>query len=292
MSNLPTPKAISIIACMMIVALSGCDSSGTIEIPSDLLQVSARQLIDNGDELEALREDVKRIEDAIAGINATLTTQSEKLASAGDLEDEREQQLVSAITERVSSLIPDMSRLATLEDQQQGLQECLDKLTASIDKMECQCAKSLVQQAGPTSALIQKADDSSTSNPTVKQSLTVGPVVKESFTTGSFFSLRGNLYDLDDYVRRHRRGHVGVIGSIDAHLRQHGASGFEGMTPTQKQQLHDALHGAGVSATTVTRQVSQPIRQSVVIPRVNTNSNCANGNCSRPVRRGLFGRLK
>lgn len=238
-------------AILLALFLTGC-TDPKIEIPSDIVRDISRgstQTDANAEALKSLREDVARVEAAIDGLN-------QQRASANDFAADRDTQLLDQFEQRFASLIPDDSqRLQALEDQQAGLQECLDQLTEAISKMECQCEKSTVT------------------------------AVATPVTTGKVVSINGNVYDLGSYVAKYRRQHVGVIGSLDAHLREHGVSETTHLTTQEKQQLHDALHGAGVAAK---NSVTVAPRSTVSVPFVQS-SNCANGQCSQP-RFRLFGR--
>lgn len=99
-----------------------------------------------------------------------------------------------------------------------------------------------------------------------------------------------SIGDVNAYIRQNPAGYVGVNGSLDLHLRQHGFGGnLSSLSQSQKQSLHNIAHARGMPARTIYH--TSP---STAAPAA---SGCANGQCSRPsygystigMRQGLFG---
>lgn len=99
----------------------------------------------------------------------------------------------------------------------------------------------------------------------------------------SSVTLHGKPIDVDAYIAENRgydAPHWGISGDINAHLRDHGFAGIEGLSMKKRMALHQACHHAGGS-----------VQSTSVRPRTTTvTSGCANGRCQRPSRRLMFWR--
>lgn len=102
------------------------------------------------------------------------------------------------------------------------------------------------------------------------------------------FVLRGTVYSLDDYLARHidpSKPTYGVSGmTLDDHLGHHGVTGFECLTYAEKEQLHTALHHAGVEpeGNFTVRSIPKTVQPKATTRRSYSSGGCANGQCGRP----------
>lgn len=128
---------------------------------------------------------------------------------------------------------------------------------------------------------------------------TIAPSAKVA-AVASGVTLNGkSIGDVNAYIRQNPAGYVGVIGSLELHLRQHGFGGSIGsLSRSQQQSLHNIAHAKGYSARTIYHTAASTPAPVVTLPQ---QSGCPNGNCARPMqsygttghwKTGLFGNTR
>lgn len=123
------------------------------------------------------------------------------------------------------------------------------------------------------------------------------PEAEQRQASTRLVTLHGKPVDVDEYIARNngyggQRWDIANSGNINAvweHLRYHGWAGFEGLSKNVLMALHQATHHAH-EPVRATRTTSSQKNASQSVSR--RSSGCANGNCSRPARRGLLGRWR
>lgn len=110
-------------------------------------------------------------------------------------------------------------------------------------------------------------------------------------------TLHGRPIDVSTYISQNRgysAPHWSIanhnnLSNVHQHLRYHGFGGTEGLDKKTLMALHQAAHHANEPVSTTSRQLPQRVAQPT---RSTRSSGCANGNCSRPHRGLLFGRIR